>query len=120
MQRVASATPSGSEPGPIICGTSTCARSAMLWPASSGAVRWAMKSRCQSPSGLPKEGEVPHRINRFTSSGRRATTSCATMAPMLCPSRMTEPPCSARRRSSSAPSRASISAMQLCARPLKV
>ena len=48
----------------------------MLLPASSGAVRWAMNSRCQSPSGLPNDGEVPHSTSRFTSSGRRAITSC--------------------------------------------
>ncbi len=109
MQWVASRTPSGSDPGPIIRGTSVSASSAMLWPASRGAVRSAMNARCQSPSGLPKAGEVPHRTSRLTSSGRRATTSCATMPPMLCPTSTT---CSHLS--------ASISAMQLSARPLKV
>ena len=77
--------------------------------ASSGAARCAMNSRCQSPSGLPKAGEVPHSTSLLTSSGRRATTSCATMPPMLCPSRVTSPQ-----------SRLSIRAMQLWARPLNV
>jgi hypothetical protein len=68
-----------------------------------------MKLRCQSPSGLPNEGEVPASTSLLTSSGRRATTSCATMPPMLWPISVTSPHF-----------RLSISAMQLAARPLKV
>jgi hypothetical protein len=86
----------------------------MLWPASSGAVRSARNSRCQVsetwPAGLrPNDGEVPESTSRFTSSGRRATTSCATMPPMLWPISVTPPHC-----------RLSIRVAQLSARPLKV
>ncbi|MNT41846.1 hypothetical protein D3C72_1782260 [compost metagenome] len=66
---MAKATAGASASGATIVRTSPAAISAMLLPASSGAVRAAMNSRCHGPSPLPNAGEVPDSTMPSISAG---------------------------------------------------
>ena len=93
----------------ILCGTSPAfGRPDGEWQRDFLAQRTAALDAGKSMAELA-ETLVPHRTSLFTSSGRRAITSCATMPPMLWPTSVTWPHLSA-----------SIRRMQLWARPLNV